>query len=271
MRIFGVVASSNPPTYQLAQTYTSTSTYTVPAGIVQIAVLGVAQGGNGANGTTASTNGGAGGGGGGGGAAIGIWNWNVTAGQTFTCTFNTSGIFFSDGAGNSFGGYAGSDGFFGQRGNGGTTVATGHGFLPNRTFANGGNGGNGGATKNTDGPGNNGDPRVAGTQLYNAFWPSLGLPVDIYSGGGGGGGGSGARDSSGFQFYSGGGGGAGGGGIGGDAFQDGFLNGYPGSVSLSNGAGGGGGGGGAYQLTFGNGVGGNGASGNAGIIYIYER
>jgi hypothetical protein len=58
--------------YTLAQTITNagTTTYTVPDGVNQIAVLAKGYGGNGANGTASSTvNGGAGGGGGGGAKA----------------------------------------------------------------------------------------------------------------------------------------------------------------------------------------------------------
>lgn len=277
MHILGGVASSGSALYRLAQTYSSllssSYTYTVPNGVYQIAGIAKGCGGDGQNGSTASSNGGAGGRGGGGGAVVGFWNWNVTPGQTFNIVFSGIGSFISNSSNtNSVGAYNGASGASG--GAGGTTVASGGGFLPNRTFANGGAGGAGGATKTLDGDGNPGSNGGVSTQFYNASFPSLGLPINIYSGQGGGGGGSGARDNTGFQFYGGGSGGTPTGGYGGSAVQDFYLLGQSGTMSVTAGDGGGAGGGGAYQFSFGNGTGGPGALGgnySEGLVYIYER
>jgi hypothetical protein len=278
MHILGGVASSGSALYRLAQTYSSLSagsyTYTVPNGVYQIAAVCVGAGGTGANGvTSSSSNGGAGGRGGGGGAVIGFWNWNVTPGQTFNIAFPGNGSIITDsGNTNSITALNGASGASG--GAGGTTQATGGGFLPNRTFANGGAGGANGATKTTNGDGNNGSNGGSSTQFYDATFPSLGLPTNIYSGQGGGGGGSGARDTTGFQFYGGGAGGSPLGAAGGSAFQDFAVNGENAQMSLITAEGGSAGGGGAFQAGFGSGVGGSGALGGnngEGLVYIYER
>lgn len=278
MRILGVVASAEGR-YTLSQTYTSATTYTVPSGVNQIAIIGIAQGGAGVAGATANISTGPSGGGGGGGGAFAFWNRNVTSGQVFTLAVNAiTGITVTDGSGNSIGALRGQPAFnTTQGGAGGTTTASGDGFLPFRTFANGGNGGNGALGRSTNGAGTNGTNGGNRNQLYDATWAGLGLPNNIFSGYGGGGGGTGARDTTGSNFFS---GGTGGtlfnsdisGGDGGSAFQDGIINGVNGTVGLIPGTGGGGGGSGAYQLGFGNGTGGTGNSGNTTpVFYVYVR
>ena len=275
MPIVGITASSNNPFYELAQTYTTTSTYTVPTGVYQISGIAVARGGVGANGQSGNSSlGGSGGGGGGGGSVIGFWNYSVTPGQVWTVTINSSGAtiqanfnanaFVSAGTGGNASGLT--------AGTGGTTTKGTAITSPNFAAANGGAGGNGGAQKLSSGNGLPGASPTAGSLWVPAT--NLGLPTNISSGSGGGGAGGGAYDPSGSNFYGGGSGAATAfgysGGSGGSAFQDFFLNGANGGSGLTA-IGGGGGGGGAYQGMFGAGSGGGGAAGGAGVIYIYER
>jgi len=253
--------------YTLAQTITAagTTTYTVPANVSQIAVLVKAYGGDGATGATASGNGGAGGGGGGGAGAAALWNYDVTAGQTYSVVLD-----FASTKRASFGsllsvnpGSAGS-GATGGSGGGLNSV----GAVTYYTSQTGSPGGTGGATKTTNGDGNAGTSFGTGTVL--TLPSGIGLPTNFSSGTGGGGGGGGARDATGTAFAFGG-VGVSGGGNGGDAAQDFNLAGDNATATGGTGGGGGGGGGGAFQLTYGNGNGGTGATASGAVVYIYTR
>jgi hypothetical protein len=253
--------------YTLAQTITAagSTTYTVPSGVSQIAVLVKAYGGDGATGSTASGNGGAGGGGGGGAGAAALWNYDVTAGQTYAVNLDFAGTKRA-----SFGsllsvnpGGAGS-GATGGSGGGLNSV----GAVTYYTSQTGSPGGNGGAAKTTNGGGNAGTSFGTGTVL--TLPSGIGLPTNFSSGTGGGGGGGGARDATGIAFQTGG-TGVSGGGNGGNADQDFNLGGFNAAATSGTGNGGGGGGGGAFQLTYGNGNGGTGATASGAVVYIYTR
>jgi len=115
-----------------AQLFTSTGTFTVPAGITAIKVTVVGGGGGGA---TVTSGGYVGGGGGGGGAAI-TFITGLTPGATITATVGAAGAASSAGGTSSFGAYASATG-----GSGGTQHA------PTTTNVNsGGAGGTGTGT-----------------------------------------------------------------------------------------------------------------------------
>jgi hypothetical protein len=276
MQILGVVAS-NSSVYRLAQTYTTTSTYTVPNGVYQIAGICIARGGNGSSGQSGSGNvGGRGGGGGGGGAIIGFWNYTVTPGQTWNCAINSlSSSIQANFIANTFvSSNVGADASFQTGGAGGTTTSGSAIPSNTRNFANGGTGGTGANTKTTNGPGDSGASATSGSLWVPTSFPysTSGLPTNLYAGSGGGGGGSGARDTTGSNFISGGSGGSPNGGSGGSAFQDAFdLAGNSGSDGAGYADGAGGGGGGAYQAFIGTGGGGGSGINGGGVIYIYER
>jgi hypothetical protein len=254
--------------YALDETITNagTTTYTVPAGVNQIAVLVKAYGGNGATGATASGDGGAGGGGGGGAGAAALWNYDVTAGQTYAVNLDFAGTKRA-----SFGtllsvnpGGAGS-GVTGGSGGGLNSV----GAVTYYTSQTGSPGGNGGAAKTTNGNGNVGQAGF-GTGATLVLPTGIGLPTNFAAGTGGGGGGGGAK-ASGGQFNTGGIGGNPLGGNGGDALQDFNLNGYNAAATGGTGNGGGGGGGGAFQSSYGNGTGGTGGTATGAVVFIYTR
>jgi hypothetical protein len=254
--------------YTLAETITAagSTTYTVPAGVNQIAVLVKAYGGDGATGATASGDGGAGGGGGGGAGAAAFWNYDVTAGQTYAVSLDFAGTKQA-----SFGtllsvnpGGAGS-GLTGGSGGGLNSV----GAVTYYTSQTGSPGGNGGAAKTTNGNGNVGQAGF-GTGATLVLPSGIGLPTNFAAGTGAGGGGGGAK-AGGGQFNTGGIGGNPLGGNGGDALQDFNLNGYNAAATGGTGNGGGGGGGGAFQSSYGNGAGGTGGTASGAVVFIYTR
>jgi hypothetical protein len=256
--------------YSLAQTIVNagTTTYTVPSGVSQIAVLLKAYGGDGANGTNASGNGAAGGGGGGGAGAAAFWNYDVTAGQTFAVTLDFTGTKIV-----SFGSLisvsSGSNGV-GQAGGSSGSLNAVDAAVDFYTFETGFPGGSGGAIKTTTGNGNPGQDGF-GTGTILSLPTGIGLPTNFTSGAAGAGGGGGAKGTAG-SFLSGGSGGSPNGGSGGNALQDGDLNGYDGTGTVSGtGSGGGGGGGGASQTGFGNGNGGTRSTGSGAQVRIYTR
>jgi hypothetical protein len=258
--------------YALAQTYTADATFTVPAGVSQIAVFIKAKGGNGQNGSNASSNGGQGGTGGGGGGAGAFWNFDVVPAQTYAVAFN-SGSTNRVSFGSLLSMSAGVDGSSGGAGGG---LFSRDSSVVYYDVETGTPGGAGGAVKTTNGDGNAGS-NSSGNGALVTVPSNVGLPATIRAGGGGGGGGSGARDATGFNFYNGGVSGTGGaidgnnaGGNGGNALQDFQLNGSNGGSGVL-GNGGGGGGGGAYQQTYGNGTGGTGSNGTGAVVYIYTR
>ena len=256
--------------YSLHQTIVNagTTTYTVPAGVNQLAVLLKGYGGDGANGNNASGNGAAGGGGGGGAGAAAFWNYDVTPGQTFAVTLDFTGtkivsfgtlISVSSGA-TAIGSAGGSSG----------SLNAVDPAVDYYTFQTGTPGGSGGAIKTTTGNGNPGQDGF-GEGATLVLPTGIGLPSNFRSGDGGAGGGGGARGTA-SSFLSGGSGGLPNGGFGGNALQDGALNGSDGTGPISGtGSGGGGGGGGAFQTTFGNGTGGTRSTGTGAQVRIYTR
>ena len=254
--------------YTLGQTITNAgnTTYTVPAGVNQICVLAKAYGGNGSVGAAASSNGGAGGGGGGGAGAAAFWNYDVTPGQTFTV-----GLDFAGTRRVSFGSLISVSS--GVTASGVTGGASGglfsvDGAVDFYTSQSGTPGGNGGAAKTSNGDGNPGT--TFGSASVLSLPTGIGLPTNFSAGNGGGGGGGGARASA-SQFHTGGIGASPYGGDGGNALQDGELNGSNASATAGTGNGGGGGGGGAFQGGIGNGTGGTGSDATGAVVFIYTR
>jgi hypothetical protein len=200
-------------------TFSTNSTFTVPAGVYQITVE--AWGGGGGGGGTSST----GGAGGGGGGAYAQATINVTPGQTYNVTVGTGGV----GGTGSGSGAAGGDSYFAtgsdvraKGGSGGTGGANGAGGLGGTATASNGtvkfSGGNG-AAGNSSGSGGGGGG--AGSQAAGGNASGMGGGIggtpDGGAGGAGrnsngagsngtalGGGGSGADRESGTSSYSGG-------------------------------------------------------------------
>jgi hypothetical protein len=254
--------------YTLGQTITNAgnTTYTVPAGVNQIAVLAKAYGGNGSVGAAASSNGGAGGGGGGGAGAAAFWNYDVTPGQTFTVGLDFAGTRrVSFGSLISVSSGVTASGVTGGASGGLFSVDGGVDFYTSQT---GTPGGNGGAAKTSNGDGNPGT--TFGSASVLSLPTGIGLPTNFSAGNGGGGGGGGARASA-SQFHTGGIGASPYGGDGGNALQDGELNGSNASATAGTGNGGGGGGGGAFQSGIGNGTGGTGSDATGAVVFIYTR
>ena len=256
--------------YTLAQTITTAgnTTFTVPSGVSQIAVLAKGYGGNGAAGATSGGNGAAGGAGGGGAGAVAFWNYDVVPATNYTVSLDFAGtrnvsfgslISVSSGANGSTAGGSAA---------GGAIISRDAGVIY-YTDAAGSASGAAGAEKTTNGNGNAGSAGV-GTGSTLSLPANIGLPTNFASGNGGGGGGGGAKGSA-IDFYSGGGGGNPLGGNGGNALQDGSLNGSNATATSGTGNGGGGGGGGAFQTTFGGGAGGTGSTGSGAVVYIYTR
>ena len=256
--------------YTLSQTITAAgnTTFTVPAGKTQIAVLAKGYGGNGAAGATSGGDGAAGGAGGGGAGAVAFWNYDVVPATNYTVTLDFAGtrnvsfgslISVGSGAnGTTAGGPAA----------GGAIVSKDAGVIY-YTDAAGTASGAAGAARSTNGNGNPGS-NGGGTGATLTLPANIGLPTNFTAGTGGGGGGGGAKGAA-IDFNSGGGGGSPLAGNGGNAFQDSALNGSNATATTGTGNGGGGGGGGAFQTTFGTGTGGTGSTASGAVVYIYTR
>jgi trimeric autotransporter adhesin len=261
--------------YSLSQTFSSSGTFTVPAGITQIAVKGIGAGGTGANGLNSDGGSGAvGGRGGGGGGGFIFKNYSVTPGQTFSVSIGSAG------QNTSFGSLATATS--GSSSGGGGVSAT-IGLEASSNGPGGGSGGTGGGYSynyGTPSGGQSGNPGSSGATL-NSSAPGVG---SITLGGSGGGGGGGAVGSTNGPASGGQGGNpgssAGRGGNGGSGAQPGSgggtSSGSVGSAATGRGAGGGGGGGGALSRDSGTGggtatQGGTGGAGQPGIIYVYVR
>jgi hypothetical protein len=174
--------------------FTSSSTFTVPANVYKLKVTVV--GGGGGGGRTAYTNVGGGGGGGSGGGSIKVFA--VTPGWVFTVTVGNGGAGGTSGAGS-----AGQDSVF--TGNGFTITGNG-GSGGSAAVATGGAGGNGGSASGGDlnlqgGSGSYGTPQdsgafTAGSGGSGGSAPFIGTSAGANkaassnSGGGGGGGGN---------------------------------------------------------------------------------
>lgn len=241
------------------QNFTTSGTFTVPAGVTSIAVLCIGGGGGGGGSEDPNETGG----GGGGGALAYVNNLSVTAGESLTVTVGSGG---NGGGGGGNGGSGGSS----SLARGGTTLvqANGGGGGQNRgsggsggtvSTGTGGSGGQGGQgsdrnTNNAGGGGGAGGYSGAGGRGCDQDGSPSGA-----SGSGGAGGGGGQNDGGGGvgvlgEGSSGSGGGTsnpGGGGSGG-------TNGSSGSGNGGNGGNYGGGGGGAQGEENDGGDGGNG-------------
>jgi hypothetical protein len=166
------------PSYELSQTFTSSGTYTVPAGKQQIAVVGQGAGGNGAGGSIPT-----GGTGGGSGGGFIFKDYAVTPGQTFGVTIS------GPGGASSFGNLVTA--------NSGATGGAGGNITGNVTFETSVAGASGAAGGNspTQASGNTGGSGTAGsTMTSNA--PGVASYTRGGSGGGGGGGGNSAPPGS---------------------------------------------------------------------------
>ena len=261
------------PAYALAQTFTSTGTYTIPSGKNQIAVFikgGGTSGNSGLNQSDGQRT--SGGGSGGGGAGLGvIYDYAVNAGTTYNVVIGSA-----SGSSN-FGGMITANGASGQTaGNYSSNLATYYG-------ATGGSGGGGGGVLNpktySNGKGSDGSPGGAGSSgtAYSVNLAGLGS-VSYRSGSGGGGGGGGANSfpNDPILNHNGGSGGAGGtsagnGGSGGGSY--GYSSRDPGGAgNTGTGFGnGGGGGGGSGGYGGGSASPGSAGSGNGGVAYIYVK
>lgn len=256
-------AASNTATpsgpYSLAQTYNSSTTYTVPSGVSKLAAYVIAGGSPGVNAATNVP--GRDGGGGGGGVAF--QDLSVSTGDSFTVTV---------------GGSSGASSLVRS----GVTIASVSGrstFSSNVSgyvTATGGAGGTGGAAA---GSLSNGNPGGAGGNGGTLTLNASGLTSYQVGGGGGGGGGGANYMTNTTGSRTGGTGGAGGslaggaGGNGGNAekpvkFPGVGGNGNNGANGTQPGGGGGGSGGGGQGNEF-SGTPGNVGNGGTGRIYIY--
>jgi hypothetical protein len=235
-----------------SQVFTSSGTFTVPANVSNVIIVGCGGGGGGGGG--GASNGAAGGGGGGGvGANPFVVTLPVTSGGGYTVTIGAGG---SAGAAGVYGG----GGAGGSGGAGGTTTF-GSGL---RFF--GGNGGVGGVMNGAGGSGG-----TTGTGI--GFFTSGGAGGNYHAAGNNGGNGAASNYSGAGTGGTGGGATAGGGGGGGGAGLGvgGFGGAGGGGTSGSNGASGiycagaGGGGGGDDNTN----SGGAGGSGGGGFIEVY--
>lgn len=192
--------------------FTSSGTFTAPAGVNWVSLTILSGGGGGGAGGT--TSGGGGGGGGGGGFVTG-YLYPVTGGNTYTVTVGAAGIASTNGGASIFdtlsvpGGSKGADNSGGTGGTGGSApalvangsngVATALGAGASEAFnlvkfSSGGNGGNGGGGSGGGGGGGgasifgNGGSGCQGAAGGNA---SNASNADGYGAGGGGGCGSG--------------------------------------------------------------------------------
>lgn len=247
------------PSYSLSQTFTSSGTYTVPAGMTQIAVVGNGAGGAGAGGSVPT-----GGTGGGSGGGFILKDYAVSPGQTFAVTIGSSGGVTS------FGSLITANS--GATGGGGGNVTSNVTLEVNVAGSSGAGGGN----SSTQASGNSGG---TGTSRAAISGNAPGIPSYSFggSGGGGGGGGNAAPAGSPERFGANGGSGGtpngGGGGHGGRAFNTSHgppSAGQSGNAAGGTGGGGGGGGGGAFNGSANSSAGGGGA-GSSGRILVYAR
>jgi len=227
--------------YALAQTYNSSTTYTVPSGVNRVAVWAFGPGSAGGGGSNAFA--GNGGGGGAGGGLVGFKDYAVNSGQQFAVSVGSSG------GTSSFGNLA-------TMANSGSSNVAGHVLQ---------SGGGGGGQGNSNGGGyDKTPPNAGGTINTNLNLSVSGIPDYGASGGGGGG-------AAGAYFYGATGGAAGGtprGGAGGASARGG-NEGYaasPGTAGTAPGGGGGGGGGGSQSQY----AAASGGAGGQGQVLVYE-
>lgn len=238
----------------ISQTFTSSTTYTIPQGYTQVDIFCVGGGGGGSSGRGPKYDCYAGGGGGSGRTTT-VKNIGVSAGQVLTITVGAGGTSVSE--------YYDGDGSASFVTRSGTTLCNAKGggggyWTSNLTVRDGGYGGSGGGAggENETGPswreggiggsdGSDGGDNGAGGvgrgggggqgTTTRAFGESNGT---LYAGGGGGGGGGQSSGSS--WIPAGGAAGAGGGGKGGNGGRRTVEDGGDGSANTGGGAGGGG-------------------------------
>jgi hypothetical protein len=246
----GASSSVEVTGYALAQTYNSSATYTVPAGVTKIGVVTISGGQGGSGGGQAGQSG-SGGTGGRSGSAVSFFDYDVSSGQNYTVTVAASG------GTSSFGNLTSAAAGGNASGN----------YATNRVVVNSvAGGGPDGGGFGTFGSGTGFPGQQSASITYNI--PDIG-PITIGHSGGGGGGGRGGGQPNQQPAKGGGGGGAtfGGGGGGGGNWNGQDEGNGGGGGGGGNGPGGGGGGGGAGAMNAGGGPGGAGA---AGRILVYE-
>lgn len=285
----GASPASDPSTpvtaiseYSLSSTFTSSGTFTVPAGKTRVAAFLVGGGGSGGSGGTLalnSFNSSSGGGGGGAGAAVGFQEYEVNSGTSYTITIGGAG-----GGATSFGNLITANG--GSNAPGGNNENAGSGGnvtsnIPNYINASqtggsrsGGKGGNaypfacGAGTAGGGGGGSTITMNLTGLGSVDSGFTA--------SGGGGGGGGATAGYPGCVATGASGGsanGGSGAGGAGGNAIMQSTTNNGGGGASASTNAfgGGGGGGGGAAGGTGKNRNSGGGGNSKSGKVIVYVK
>jgi len=251
------------------QNFTSSGTFTVPAGVTSIAVVVVGGGGGGGGSEDSDETGG----GGGGGALAYVNNLSVTAGESLTVTVGSGG---NGGNGDS----GGSSGGFSRLARGGTTLAQANGGGGGQhrgsggsggtvSTGTGGSGGQGGQGSNRNGSNSGGGGGAGGYSGAGGRGCDQDGSPSGASGSGGAGGGGGRNDGGGGvgilgQGSSGSGGGTSNPGGGGSTAGSGGTNGSSGSGDGGNGGLYGGGGGGAQGS---NNDGGDGRPGAVRIIW----
>lgn len=228
--------------YTINQTFTSSGTYTVPAGKTQIMVVMVGGGGNGVSG-----------GAGGAGSKVGaFWDYTVTPAATYSVVVGSA---------------AGSS-TFGTLATVSRTVATGP---ANMTSAAGGAAGAAGVSTGFQTPGAT-DGGTGGTGATLTFDTSN-QTTDTYQAGGGGGGGGGSSQGTSGNRKQGGSGSPLGGGNGGQSGSNGApQSGSGGNAAEANTGGGGGGGGSGWHDGYHQGFpSGSGGAGGTGKVMVYVR
>jgi hypothetical protein len=232
--------STSSDVYSLLQTYNSSSTFTVPSGITQIAVIARAPGTAGSSGNSS----GGGAAGGRSGSAFGFKNYNVSSGQSFSVTVGSTTSFGSLGSASSssnasssvagaifVNGSSGGSANGGAGSGGGTINLSASGISSASVGGSGGGGGNGGTSSDSitvsgvtggaagsgGGAGGSGGSargpifsRVAKTTVCNHNRGNNGSAGSTLGGGGGGGGGGGQGSHGGIEGGTGTAGGTGG-------------------------------------------------------------
>jgi hypothetical protein len=211
-----------PGQYELAETFNTNGTYTIPSGKTKLAGIIVSAGGSGGSTGpgTVNTSAVGGGGGGGSGAIAAFWEFSVTAGQTATITVGSAGVASKiayggvDIATANAGGTPSTNttltgGTGGSGGNATSNIATNISLTNGYAGRSGGNGGDGGGVGNSP----SGGQALPTTEVVNfnttsfTFSPNSNVTV-LLGGGGGGGGGGHSNGNTGFAGANGGAGGS---------------------------------------------------------------
>lgn len=216
--LWGSVFNASATTTKGQQVFTSSGTFTVPAGVRTIDIFCVGGGGGGNSGGAGKSTS-SGGGGGGSGYTTTVKSYSVTPGSTFAVTIGAGGSSGLGGSATSFGSVCtangGTSGYYKNGGSGGGGGSYGNSGSYMYGGAGGSDGGNGGSSSFAGGSGQGITTRAFGESGNTLF-----------AGGGGAGG-----------YQGRGAGGSGGGGTGGDNFS-----GWATAGTAGTGSGGGGGG-----------------------------